>query len=116
MTELPKFPNAFVTGSYAYGTPKPTSDIDLVVYLAEEEIENLAKMADKDFNTANNSYSEEDARSLRFGKLNLLCVTSKLHFAVWRQGTEEMKKLAPVTRDYAITHLRLLRQKHGLRF
>lgn len=56
----------------------------------------------------------EDGRSLRFGPLNLLCVTDEKHFEVWREGTQELACKSPVTRDFAIEFLRKFRRDHKI--
>jgi hypothetical protein len=46
---------------------------------------------------------------LRFGKLNLICVTDPEDYKLWKDGTEELKRMAPVTRDQAIKLFRQMR-------
>lgn len=106
---------SFVTGSRVYGTPRPDSDIDLVVLVSEQDLSRLEEMAAKinDFGSPGGP-NYDDGRSLRFSNLNLLCVTCKKHFDIWKQGTAELKAMAPVTRDKAIEHLAALRRKHKI--
>lgn len=49
-------------------------------------------------------YPENHSTGLRFGKLNLICVTSDEFFGIWEKGTAELKAKSPVTRDAAIAH------------
>jgi len=109
---------AFLTGSHAYGTPNNKSDIDLVIYTNKKTSEELAKLSDEDSALGNNGYREEDARSLRFGDLNLLCVTDQIHFDIWREATRYMKQLkkkgAPISRQRAIEILAERRKKAGV--
>lgn len=104
---------SFLTGSRVYGVPKSDSDIDLVVLVNEDDIKKLLPMADgADGHGGCEHY--EDGVSLRFGKLNLLCVTKERHFELWRRGTNEIKEHAPVTRDFAITYLANLRKQNHI--
>lgn len=106
---------SFVTGSRVYGTPRPDSDIDLVVLLSCPDLSRLIDAADNqdDLGSPGGEHYE-DGRSLRFGTLNLLCVTDKKHFDVWAKGTEELYAKRPVTRDQAIMHLSKLRQENKI--
>lgn len=92
---------AFLTGSRAYGTPNPRSDLDVVVRLSRDETEALidSGVVDKFYR-----YTKEESSSLRFGLLNLICVHSDQMFAVWAEGTAHLLTKAPVTRDEAIAH------------
>jgi predicted nucleotidyltransferase len=103
---------SFLTGSRVYGTPRQDSDIDLVVLVSEGDLIALSKLADelKDLESPGGAYYE-DGTSLRFGKLNLLCVTEEKHFDVWRKGTEELMLIAPVTREHACGFLDGLRKR-----
>ncbi len=106
---------SFLTGSRRYGTPRADSDIDLVVLMDVNELVELAKLADNtdDFGSPGGE-QYDDGCSLRFGKLNLLCVTQE-HFKVWKQGTDELIAMAPVTRDKAMEHLAALRRDKNIK-
>lgn len=82
--------NAFLTGSYAYGTPTKDSDIDLVV-LVDEDVSCF--LWDK---------SETSLKKLSFGKLNLILTLDEDHFNGWKDATEQLIKEKPVTREHAI--------------
>jgi predicted nucleotidyltransferase len=107
---------SFLTGSRVYGTPRPDSDIDLVVLVDDVDLQKLCDMVatteDRDTLGAPGGIYYEDGTSLRFGRLNLLCVTEKKHFDVWQFGTERLKEQKPVTRDFAIEFLKKLRHDH----
>lgn len=105
-------PRAFITGSYAYGDPRPDSDIDLVALVSTGELFWLSKLADvADRATTHSASDEPQSASLRFGKLNLILTDSEALFGAWREGTEELKARKPVTRNEAIAVLRPLREK-----
>jgi hypothetical protein len=74
---------ALLTGSQVYGAPRPDSDVDLVVLADDETIRALIPHAD------GAKVTSETARSasLRFGKLNLVCVGSTELFEKWRAAT-----------------------------
>ncbi len=108
---------AFLTGSRAYGFPNLGSDIDLVALVDDVDLAKLCDVADKisDFGSPGGTHYE-DGCALRFGILNLICVTDTNHFETWKQGTDELKAKAPVERDVAVEHLKKLRQEkkiHG---
>ena len=81
--------DSFITGSRAYGTPRPDSDLDIAV-LCDNNANLLWQLTEKDRN------------SCRFGKLNLITFTNKNNFERWRKVTNDLIKRAPVTRDVAI--------------
>lgn len=91
---------AFLTGSRVYGTPREDSDIDIVVHLESEEI---SQLLDKEYST-NNNYNATSA-SIRFGNLNLICMSDHQEYLAWYQATKELKARKPVTRDEAIAHI-----------
>lgn len=62
---------SFLTGSYAYGTPKPESDIDLVVLVTATEAAKLAGIQIQEDAVLSDYYGRTKTHSLRFGKLNL---------------------------------------------
>ncbi len=91
---------AFLTGSRKYGTPKPESDVDLVVFLTPDDLESLAELADAEGSQMVSCYGAENL-SIRFGRLNLICVTSEPDYEVWREGTETLHAAKPVSREIA---------------
>ena len=115
---------AFVTGSYAYGTPGSYSDIDLVVYISSEDWGKLVEKAEPPQIHIDPEYDKFHSLSMRFGPLNLLCCIASENertigagekaWAVWREGTSTLKKMSPVTRDVACKLFDKLRKKAGL--
>ena len=103
--------HSFITGSRAYGTPRPDSDIDLVVLVSPDDLAKLVELSDKqsDFGHPGGEHYE-DGCFLRFGPLNLICVTDQTHFETWKKGTDELIAKKPVTRDEAIETLKRYRQ------
>lgn len=65
---------SFITGSYAYGKPKPESDIDLVIYVNYTTKERLIKLSDY------------EKMPCKFGRLNLIFATSEEEYAAWLLG------------------------------
>jgi predicted nucleotidyltransferase len=93
---------ALLTGSRVYGTPTEESDIDMVVLVTDEELVRLAMLAD------------EGDKGLKFGRLNLITVTTEKAFAVWEEGTKWLESKKPVTREQAVRLLTAMRQDAGL--
>ncbi len=92
---------AFITGSHAYGTPNKDSDIDLVVLVeSDDTIYDLLKGDEGGANT--DEYETSLGAPLRFGKLNLICCVEERKYEIWRKGTEQLKAIAPVTREQAV--------------
>lgn len=96
---------AFVTGSQAYGTAKPESDIDLVCFVSEETKQQLIDLA--------------GGFPVRFGKLNLILETSVGKVAAWRVAKVDCirhnkqlleKGLDPISRDEAVK----IHQEYGI--
>jgi len=78
---------AFLTGSRVYGTPKPSSDVDLVIRVDTETASRLRLLADKKMEVQ----QAGEKRPVRFGNLNLILCESDEEYAVWRLGTSRMK-------------------------
>jgi hypothetical protein len=113
---------SIVTGSHAYGNPRPDSDIDLVVLVSKTDLKRLHDCRDEpssglgefveravhasDGGATNGSYL--------FGRLNLICVTELAAFECWKDGTKALVKRKPVSRKAAIRFFRELRFKRGL--
>lgn len=73
---------AFITGSNAYGKPTAESDLDLVVLMTEHVRDKLLQYSD---------FPTSPDKILRFGKLNIVGVTSELEAAVWLVATKELE-------------------------
>lgn len=109
--------NAFITGSRAYGTPSPGSDVDLVVFVDAETLASLRTAAAFPIGPAQDGPSAKDTgadgASLRFGALNVIATTSRQRFDSWASGTRMLKGLAPVTRSVAVAAFKELFEKEG---
>lgn len=92
---------ALLTGSQVYGTPHADSDIDLVLRVSVLELNLLINTKGADLI---HIYPDNDSASLKFGKLNLICVTSDKMYDVWVNGTAHLVEQKPVTRSEAIQH------------
>lgn len=116
----------FLTGSRVYGEPTGESDIDLVVLVTPAVITELRKLADSDDKEKVTGDSDSgpqqfggESASLRFGKLNLLCLTDLVAYGVWYNGTRILAREAertrlPIERDVAIQFFDSLRRATGL--
>ena len=93
----------FITGSRAYGYPTPDSDIDLVLpVLDEQESDLLLHLSDK------------SKCPIKYNKLNLIICTLPGQYELWKNGTEYLKSIAPVTREFAIDYFNNLFEVAGL--
>ena len=112
---------AFVTGSRAYGTPRKDSDIDLVVFVTEADLKRLqdfCELSGHEQAELDVEYISAGGTPLRFGELNLLCVTDERKYNVWRKGTVELKRRVKrkgksQSREHAIEFFRQLRKQAG---
>jgi predicted nucleotidyltransferase len=101
--------SSFLTGSRVYGLPNPDSDIDLVILVSLDDMKLLAEFAEYDESMDAKYWYECTSISMRFGKLNVICCTDKHNFDLWKTGTERLKKNAPVSRDFAVRFMEVLR-------
>ena len=103
---------AFITGSYAYGTPTEESDVDLVILVEQETMRHLIALFG-DENTKGNLADYEDlpTATLRMGKLNLIVACTVKHYRQWQKGTRQLKAQAPVTRDEAKLVFKIIREE-----
>lgn len=131
---LPDGCESFMTGSRVYGTPRPDSDYDLVVLVSPATLRALHKAATTCISCSgsgrnskgtgkcvpcNGTGQTEDkvegrratsdggptSGSFRFGPINVIAVTDRTAFMVWRKGTQALYKKrkahGPVGRDEA---------------
>lgn len=114
----------FLTGSRAYGEPKPDSDFDLVLLIDPCDRDTLAafwEMIDGQHDVtsdASNDYGECDEfpRCVRCGPINLILCYTQDEYDAWWNGTDELKsRTEKVTRDYAIQVFQKYRDKYGVR-
>lgn len=110
---------AFLTGSRIYSVPSRHSDIDLVVFMEGYELEKLIGYAEQkkswwrrllDRFREVKEYDNTNSASLRFGPLNLLCVTTQRDYDVWKTGTDHLKKYALISRATAVLTFKDLQQ------
>jgi len=78
---------SFITGSRAYGTVTPKSDIDLVVRMDEATAQLLRKLSDPVL-----TRSGDPQIVIKFGRINIIACTTDEQFAVWRLGTTQMQR------------------------
>lgn len=91
--------NAFLTGSHAYGIPRPDSDIDIVM-LVDDELYKLL----------NATYTGP----IKDGKVNLIPFTNKIRYECWLKATEYLKTIAPVSREMAVARIRFELELAGI--
>jgi hypothetical protein len=82
---------SFVTGSHAYGEPGPDSDVDLVVFVRPEHAMILRRASEGAIN-----------EPIRFGRLNIIAVSSYDELCIWRMQREILEDEAPVARERAL--------------
>lgn len=90
------FKKAFLTGSRAYGTPRPDSDVDLVVMVSQADLVELARLDDK-----KSWRPDMKSASLRFGNLNIVAVTNEKLYDAWERVTLDLIAKKPVDRETA---------------
>lgn len=82
----------FITGSRAYGMPTADSDIDLVIPpMIDSEVEMLRNCS--------------CAGIIKYDKLNLIIAPTEEAFYMWKKCNDELVKMKPVSRSFAIGYL-----------
>lgn len=104
------------TGSRKYGTPKPDSDFDWVVFLGHYFQDDwLSQKADSH---TRDTVGETSAFGIdyacRFGPLNVLVVSTTKQYRAWDRGTKNLFKRRPVTREEAVEEFRRQFRRHSL--
>lgn len=107
--------NPFITGSHAYGIPHNDSDIDMVALVSDKDLKRLIETSDQGVDQESDNYLEAGGLSLRFGKMNLICVLSPKLYRVWKRTTRKLQKQKPVSRAFAIRYMKKEREKAGFR-
>lgn len=106
---------AFCTGSRVYGTVHDKSDIDLVVFVDDEQTYKLLKSQSDEVQRNHGEHQGSDfdnGASLRFGRLNLIvCFKDSTRYNSFDLGTDILKQFAPVTRAQAVDLLSHIRSQ-----
>jgi predicted nucleotidyltransferase len=85
--------NAFLTGSQVYGAPTEESDVDVVILTDKDTERRLIELS---------KASGMDGYQIRFGKVNLIPLTSFDDFEKWKLATDACTARRPVSRDEAV--------------
>ena len=109
-------PNAVLTGSRKYGTPKDESDIDLAVLVSEADYDRIMScLTDREcpayYGAMHISETLEGSQSIRLGRLNLILCFNPDVFKLWEKGTKALFDRRPVTREAAMALFHELREK-----
>lgn len=102
------------TGSRRYGTPRPDSDFDWVLFETPDGIRRLSFLLGQTYVTTDMEGECGIDLSLRFGPVNLLLVTTHRQWAAWYFGTRRLLEESPVTRDRAVEVFKVERAGRGL--
>jgi predicted nucleotidyltransferase len=100
--------SAFLTGSRVYGTPRPESDADLVIFTDEKtknDLFALSRLFSRDTSDIGKGSTEN---SCRFGDLNLIVITDEADWTRWQIGTVACTLQKPVTREHAVAMFKSL--------
>ena len=102
---------AFITGSRAYGKPKPESDVDLVIRVDPDTAAKLRSLSDPSYD----AQLKGEIKPVRFGRLNLILCETDDEWAVWRVGTTQMTRdVKAYDRKEAKAELDMLRSLVGI--
>lgn len=100
---------AFMAGSWVYGKPKPDSDVDVVIACTPEEACNIAKHADwARFPPAGVRTGYKNT-TIRFGRLNLICVHTTEDYNAWLLATRSLKARGPMEKPQCIEFVEAVR-------
>lgn len=94
--------DAFITGSRYYGTPRDNSDWDIVIRCERKDAINVFGAKDETLTGDEDYELDENAFQMTKGCVNfILCFTDE-RFKSWRDGTEKLTRIKPVTRVVAV--------------
>lgn len=94
-------PRAFLTGSRRYGTPREDSDYDVVALVDPKAFHVLS---------AKFKHTDRSPGNLKIGDLNLIMVRTDEEFDMWKETTERLERMGPVTHDEAVNEFRKSRR------
>jgi hypothetical protein len=77
--------DAFITGSRAYGSPSPESDIDLVLRVDSYMTKRLLERYSDD------QREYRGIKQIRFGRLNLIIPDDDAEMSMWKFGTQHLR-------------------------
>lgn len=100
---------SFLTGSHAYGTPAPESDVDLVVFVETEAKAKIVALLREETPTAREVEAGYGV-AISIGSLNLILVDDPYAYDIWQEGTTQLIARAPVTREEAVRLFAKLRE------
>lgn len=115
--------NSIWTGSRRYGTPRPDSDFDIVIYAPNQYPHRVGWKALRDHadtDSLGGACPEENYGTqgldvaLRFGPLNVILVSTNRQWASWITGTMNLCNWKPVTRKQAVAEFKKQFRKRGL--
>jgi predicted nucleotidyltransferase len=95
------------TGSQVYGTPRPDSDVDIVILTDQEGYNTLMLKCD------GLGSPMEYGASLRFGNLNLIVTMQPSTYETWKNGTRFLKAIKPVKKEEANLWFDMLFKRKG---
>lgn len=90
--------SSFLTGSYAYGIPRPDSDIDIVVLEGESARETLDEASD--------GFEGNYKLTFENGKKVNLLMMNRVKYDIWKKVTVALRAFRPVSRDLAVACFR----------
>lgn len=101
--EAPSFlkHSAFITGSHCYGTPLPSSDVDLAVLCSPETEKKLKELSD------------DKCFPIRFGKLNLVTLKSQDEYDAWLAARARLSNMSAHTKETRVSVHKEELQKRG---
>lgn len=101
-------PKPFLTGSRVYGTPRHDSDWDVVFLMSPEEAVLLGKVAKGHIRGL--SKLDEGLEMSKYGhpciyykEWNFIFVKDIEMYQAWKEGTDYLAKMAPVSKEIACT-------------
>lgn len=99
---------AFVTGSHIYGSPKPESDVDLVVLCSQKTKEKLLELSGGKY-------------PIRFGNLNIIAAGSEEEYKAWYKAKTKCVEFSrdkgrPLTKEESIIVHDMVRVEYGVEY
>lgn len=89
----------FMTGPRCFGSPKPNTPWQMVVRVSEADYQQLLPLSDR------HDYDKHDKltwiHTISIGKLRLICCLNDADYNRWRQFTDRLSSMAPVSKAQA---------------
>lgn len=108
--------SAFITGSHAYGVPRPDSDIDIVILLPWDDYKILCKRTWDETYVYGGGRSDPTSLRIKHGKVDLIITGYFAFFQAWQWANSLLKKEQLVSRERAVEVIKGCLESAGMAY